>query len=115
VSQPATAYSYRLDRRPDSISRPDGVTLTHQYDPFTGRLEAISSGAGTRSVSYDNRGRVAALTTDQGTSITYDYDGFLVTGTTLESEALTTSALDLTYNSRFEPTTETLSIPGRGL
>lgn len=82
-----TALTYDALGRKTSITDPDTGRTEYTYDdgapgrPAWGRLLTLSrpspnGGAGrvTTSYTYDAHGRVAAETTDDGASVTYEYD-----------------------------------------
>jgi RHS repeat-associated protein len=74
-----TSWAYNLDRQPDLETRPNGVTLDQQYDS-AGRLIRITTpeGAVTRTYSATT-GLLSSVTTPSGVTLTYGYDGNLLT------------------------------------
>jgi RHS repeat-associated protein len=78
----STSYSYNLDHRLTQISRPDGRSVGIGYDTG-GRLETVFLSDGALRLSYDSfTGHLASLSSPDGETIAYAYDGFLPTGAT---------------------------------
>jgi RHS repeat-associated protein len=78
----ATDYAWNLDKNPDTITRPDGAQIVFGYD-FGQRPVSITSPRGTQTIQWEpNRGRIQSVTTPEGVSLSYLYDGPLVTRTT---------------------------------
>ncbi|MBY0279732.1 RHS repeat protein [Candidatus Binatia bacterium] len=88
-----TTSTYNFDRQLDLVSRPDGQSVDYVYDNdipgvATGRLRKVTLPEG--DVTYDyvpatapsGAGRVASITRPDGGTISYGYDGFLLTDTT---------------------------------
>ena len=74
-----TTWTYNLDRAPDFESRPDGVTLDQQYDS-AGRLIRITTPEGAVTRTYSpTTGLLASVTTPSGVTLSYTYDGNLLT------------------------------------
>lgn len=96
---PETAYEYNLDGNPTSIARPDGQTVSLDYD-IAQRLTAVTSPRGTASVTYDPlTGHVGSLTTPEGNGLTYSMDGPLVTSATWTGEV--SGSVEWTYDDDF--------------
>jgi RHS repeat-associated protein len=81
----ATQATYDLDRAVTQISR-GGVTASTTYDA-AGRVQTLTHAAETRTASYDGSGRIAGITATpavpaNAVSLTYGYDGPLLTDTT---------------------------------
>jgi len=82
LPQAATQFTYNLDRQLTSVLRPDGKTIGLTYDA-AGRLSTLALARGTSTYGYDpDTGRLRALTAPDGGTMTYAYDGFLLTGIT---------------------------------
>jgi RHS repeat-associated protein len=78
----STGYSWNLDKKPTTITRPDGATISFGYDPGQ-RPTSITSLRGTQTITWEpNKARVQRLTTPEGVLLDYLYDGPLVTRTT---------------------------------
>ncbi|MCM2269212.1 MAG: DNRLRE domain-containing protein, partial [Thermoanaerobaculia bacterium] len=85
----ATDYSWNLDRNPDTITRPDGAQISFAYDAGQ-RPVSITSPRGTQTITWEpNRGRIQRVTTPEGVSLSYLYDGPLVTRTTWSGGGIT--------------------------
>jgi RHS repeat-associated protein len=76
-----TTYQYNLDRQPTLLNRPDGQTISFNYDTG-GRLSTIATPSGQYTYSYDTKGRVAGLSAPGGQTLGYSYDGSLPLSTT---------------------------------
>ncbi len=74
-----TGYAYDLDRQLSGISRPDATAVGFVYDPAR-RPTAVTLGRGSLLYGYDPAGRLATATAPDGGTVTYSYDGTLVTG-----------------------------------
>ena len=86
----ATTYEYNLDKQPTVVHRPDGSTINFTYDS-AGRLSTVTYPAGpstsdgniTVTRSYNpTTGKLAGLSTSDGQTVSYGYDGRLLTSTT---------------------------------
>jgi YD repeat-containing protein len=74
---PSTTYSYDLDRFLTSITRPDGVVVTHVPDAFE-RLSQITYPQGSIGYAYDpSTGLLHSTTAPSGEATTFAYDGLL--------------------------------------
>jgi len=76
-----TSYSYDLDGALTQVLLPDASTIVPGYEATTGRLSTLTTAHDALGVGYDGQGRVATVSTPS-TSMTYTYDGFLLTGET---------------------------------
>jgi YD repeat-containing protein len=75
-----TQYGYNADRRFTLSTRPDGQTTSIGYDA-AGRMNAVAIGRGQFGYTYDpTTGKFAALSAPGGITLTYAYDGGLLTG-----------------------------------
>ena len=108
-SSPATLYSYDVDRKLTTVTRPDGVTLTYGYDPTTGRRTSIAYPQGTLSFAYDaSTGNLQSTTSPSGEVTTFAYDGALQTGTTW-SNGPVAGTLSLGFDNNFRMTSQTVN------
>ncbi len=72
-----THYFYNLERQLDSIVRPDSVTVRFASDSG-GRPSSVGFDRGTLRFSYSpTSGKLIALTSPNGDSVKYSYDGSL--------------------------------------
>ncbi|MGH8489795.1 MAG: RHS repeat protein, partial [Gammaproteobacteria bacterium] len=62
----------------DLITRPDGQVLDFVYDS-AGRLQTLTAPHGDTAYAYDSAGRIQSLTAPGGITLSYSYDGALVT------------------------------------
>jgi RHS repeat-associated protein len=76
-----TTYQYNLDKQPTLVTRPDGQTISFNYDTG-GRLGSIATPSGQYTYSYDTKGRVAGISAPGGQTLGYTYDGSLPLSTT---------------------------------
>jgi RHS repeat-associated protein len=82
IGNVATDYEWNLDKNPDTITRPDGAQIVFGYDQGQ-RPVSITSPRGTQTFQWEpNKGRIQSVTTPEGVSLSYLYDGPLVTRTT---------------------------------
>ncbi|MBI3071808.1 MAG: hypothetical protein HYY84_06720 [Deltaproteobacteria bacterium] len=90
VTPSATTYSYNLDRQLTHVTRPDGQVIDVGYDTG-GRLASVAQARGTIAFTYDTAGRPATATaTAPATapeSVSFAYDGFLLTSATATGSA----------------------------
>ncbi len=123
ISVDTTQYTYNLDKQLTLITRPDGQTVSLDYDTG-GRLQSViavsqspeqSEGAATQSqisYAYDTAGRLASLSTQNSqlptpNSLTYTYDGSLLKGTSWIGTIA--GSVGFTYNNDFRITSETVN------
>jgi RHS repeat-associated protein len=79
VGPTPTQYAYNLDRQLVQVTRPDGITLDLGYDG-AGRLSTLTFPQGQLGFGYHpSTGNLATLTAPDGGTLTYDYDGSLLT------------------------------------
>ncbi|WP_227546118.1 NHL domain-containing protein [Marinobacter fonticola] len=72
-----TAYSYNLDKQLTRIERPDGKMVRFDYDAG-GRLSSLEIPRGVYSFDYQpTTGQLQTLTSPNGDTLSYTYDGFL--------------------------------------
>lgn len=116
---------YDVDRRPTSITQPDGLQRTFTYHPTNGQLTSMSiPGAGTTTFGYDVRDRLTSSTRSGSGTVTFAYSGQLLTlqtvagphsvsdgATTIWSGSLPGAVL-LGYNSAFN--VNSVSVLGAG-
>lgn len=88
IGPTATQYAYNADKQITSITRPDALVTTFNYDSG-GRLSSLVSPApssgGTESIAYgydSQTGKLTSMTTSAGVTTSYTYDGPLVTSET---------------------------------
>jgi RHS repeat-associated protein len=100
---PETRYAYNLDRQVSRVTRPDGQTIDLDYTGAScncGRLISVTQPRGTTSYTYHpSRGTLAAATSPEGTTLTYAYDGALLTSETCSG--LIAGSVSRTYDNTF--------------
>ena len=76
----STVYHYNLDQQLIRISRPDGQTLSLNYDLFSNSLIKQTSPLGDTMYGYDAlTGKLSTIDTASGESLAYSYnDAFLI-------------------------------------
>ena len=78
----ATQDSYNLDRQLTQVMRPDGTTIDLGYD-FAGRLQTLTTAAGTTTYTYDpTSGLLSGIAAPGGEGLAYGYDGSLLNAVT---------------------------------
>ncbi len=98
-AQPSqTQYQYDADHHLTAVQYPDGGTTAFQYDA-AGRLAARTTPRGTVSYSYDASGQVSTIGAPGGVTMSYLYDGALLTSTALAGPVSGTIAS--TYDNNF--------------
>jgi RHS repeat-associated protein len=108
-----TLYSYNLDKQLTLITRPDGQTVSLNYDTG-GRLSTMTSSsvipaqAGIQiGYTYSSgTGNLSSITTPSG-GLTYTYDGSLLKGTSWSGTI--TGSVSFSYNNDFRITSETVN------
>jgi RHS repeat-associated protein len=112
-----TIYEYNLDRQLEKVTRPDGRTVNLVYDPVTGQKKKIAildgmteAGAVTFSyypASHTAAGNLASIVAVDGGIVQFNYDGFLLTGTTWAGAV--SGSVGYTYDNNFQVTSETVN------
>jgi RHS repeat-associated protein len=78
-----TTYTYNQDRQLTQVLRPDGQSVTLDYEPTGGRLTTLTNSRGPTSFTYHlTSGQVTGIAAPGGVTLGYTYDGSLLTGTT---------------------------------
>jgi RHS repeat-associated protein len=77
-----TTASYNLDRQATSLLRPDGSTITTDFDP-AGRTKTITFPQAQYGISYNaTTGKVSSITTNNGANVALSFDGALLSSST---------------------------------
>ncbi|MBK9132345.1 MAG: hypothetical protein IPM20_12010 [Gammaproteobacteria bacterium] len=93
-----TRYRYNLDKQLTRIERPDGQSVTFDYD-FGGRLSVLGSPQGQYLYAYASEtGRLSQLTT-QESRLDYTWDGFLPMSETMSGDV--SGAVSYVYDTNF--------------
>jgi len=79
VSSPASTYKYDKDRQLRRLIRPDGGVVSLHYDG-AGRLDSVITARGVSLLTYSgSTGLLATVGSPDTVTVTYGYDGPLVT------------------------------------
>jgi YD repeat-containing protein len=105
TSDPATTYTYSLDRELTSIVRPGGDRADYTYDP-AGKLTTITTPTATYSYTYGVNGCSSCgggtkpeSVARNGETLTYTYDGSLLLSTT--SRGAVSGSVEWSYDNEF--------------
>jgi uncharacterized protein RhaS with RHS repeats len=83
IGDVATSYTYNADRQLTQVTRPDGQSLTLNYELTGGRLSSLTAPTGQTTFTYHpTTGQVASIASPGGVGLSYTYDGSMLTGTT---------------------------------
>ena len=74
----ATTYTYNRDHQMTLMTRPDSQTIALAYDT-AGRIQSLTAQGLSTTYGYDSFGRLGAMATSSGSSLTFAYDGPLLT------------------------------------
>jgi RHS repeat-associated protein len=100
IAQTYTQYLYNKDKQPTRIQRPDGQTIDFIYQPQSGKLDALHTPDGDIHYQYlPASGQLDSITSPDGGSLSYRYDGGLVTGQSWDGSI--NGQVDFGYNSDF--------------
>ncbi len=109
---PSTTYSYDVDRFLKTITRPDGVVVTHVPDSFE-RLSQIVYPQGTLGYGYSpTTGLLQSTTTPAGETTSFGFDGFLPK--TITWSGPVAGSITFGYNTDFRVNSQSLN-GGTGL
>lgn len=98
----ATTFSYNLDRQLTGMARPEERPVEIGHDT-AGRLSRIGLERGDLTVSYQpGTGHLASVTSPDGVTVGYTYDGHLPTRTTWSGPVAGT--FEMTYDRNFQVT-----------
>jgi len=70
-----TSLAYNTNHQLTTITRPDSSTVVNTYNGTTHRLTSVTSPAGTSSTTYNTRGLPETVTSIEGITRTFTYDG----------------------------------------
>jgi YD repeat-containing protein len=101
-----TPYSYNGERQPTLILRPDGQTVSFNYDAAV-RLGDLALPQGQVSYSYNpSTGNLASITAIDGGSVSFSYDGPLPIATTWAGSVA--GSVSRTYDNNFRTTSRSV-------
>jgi len=104
----ATTYTYNADRQLTQVLRPDGQPLTLDYEPAGGRLSTLTAPTGQTTFTYHpTSGQVSSIASPGGTTLSYNYDGSLLTGTTWTGPVA--GSVTRTYDTDFRVVSESVN------
>ncbi|MFO0613184.1 MAG: RHS repeat-associated core domain-containing protein [Polyangiaceae bacterium] len=98
-----TAYGYNLDQQLTDEDQPGPRNVHVTYDN-TGRSTEVTFPTGSVTTAYDTAGRVANLSGPTGETLTFQYDGELVTGSQLVGSV--SGTVGYAYDNDFRVTSE---------
>jgi RHS repeat-associated protein len=101
-----TTYTYNLDKQLTLITRPDGQTVSLDYDTG-GRLSSLSTLTSTLTYTYNSTTGNLSTISNVGQSLSFAYDGSLLKGTTWTGTV--SGSVGFTYNNDFRITSETIN------
>ncbi len=102
----STTYAYDPDRKPTTVTRPDGATITYGYDSY-GHLATTTYPQGTLKMSYDpGSDLLTSATSATGETTSFGYDGSLLKTTTWKGPVAGT--LSLSFDNNFRMTSQTV-------
>jgi RHS repeat-associated protein len=102
----STQYIYNLDQQLTQIIQPGNVTITIGYDS-AGRPSILTHPLGNMTTAYALvTGKLSQIGSSDGVTITYGYDGPLLTNTT--SSGVISGTVHHTYNNDFNISSETV-------
>ena len=105
IGNVATTHTYNPDRQLTQVTRPDGQTLTLDYEPTGGRLSTLTAPTGQTTFTYHpTTGNLASMTSPGGVGLSYTYDGSLLTGTTWTGPVA--GSVTRTYDTDFRTASE---------
>lgn len=106
-----TQYAYNLDKQLINITKPNGEQVNFVYDEIKRRLNSISTPQGSITMSYHpTSGKLKSITRPEGNSISYSYDGALLTQTTWNGSVAGT--LYYSYDKNFRVVSQWLGNQG---
>jgi RHS repeat-associated protein len=98
-----TTYSYNNDHQLKIITRADSQMIALDYDT-AGRIAKVITSSPTLDYGYDAAGRLASVTNSNGPSLSYAYDGSLLTRQTWTGEV--SGSVGFTYDNDLRVTSE---------
>lgn len=109
VSTVNTTYTYNLDKQLTQITRPDGTSVTNNYNATTGLLSSKALGRGSFAYSYNtNTSQLSSVTGPDGYSNSMTYQGTLLTAENQGTSSLTWGFVNYTYDTDFRLSSRSL-------
>ena len=103
-----TAYAYNNDRQLTTVTRPDGLQISNDFDA-AGRLSTITIPTDSISRTFDANGRLSVISR-AGATLAYGYDGSLLTSRTWSGPV--SGTVGYTYNGDLQITS--VAVNGMG-
>jgi RHS repeat-associated protein len=100
-----TQYLYNADRQLRQVIRPDGSSITFEYDG-NGRPESVSSTDGSMSIEWDQAGRLKSIGSPSA-DVTFTYDGNILTA--LNYGGAAPGSVTYGYDTGLRPVIETVA------
>jgi YD repeat-containing protein len=108
IGNVATTYTYNADRQLTQVTRPDGQTITLNYELTGARLSSLTDPRGQTTFAYNpTTGQVASIASPGGVGISFTYDGSLLLGTTWSGPVA--ASVTRTYDTDFQVATESVN------
>jgi RHS repeat-associated protein len=108
IGNVATTYTYNADRRLTQVIRPDGQSVTLDYEPTGGRLTTLMTSRGPTSFTYHpTTGQLSGISAPGGVTLGYTYDGRLFTGSTWTGPMA--RSVSRTFDTDFRVATESVN------
>jgi RHS repeat-associated protein len=111
-----TIFTYNADRQPALITRPDGQTITYNYEKNTsvqpaqgtGRLSSVVAPTATIGYQYDpTTGNLYSASVSGGEALTYGYNGPLPTSSTWKGSIA--GSVSRTFDNNFRVQTQSIN------
>ncbi len=108
IGNVATTYTYNADRQLTLVTRPDGQSLTLDYEPTGGRLSSLTAPTGQTTFTYHSTtGQLSTIAAPGGVTFGYTYEGSLLTGTTWTGPVA--GSVTRTFDTDFRVTSESVN------
>jgi RHS repeat-associated protein len=102
-----TEREYDDDNQLTQLRLPSGQLLRYRYEEATGRLRQVEAADRTITYAYEaSTGMLASVSSDDGTGLSYEYDGDLLVSESLS--ATESGQVSWEYDSDFAVATETV-------
>ncbi len=75
VADPATSYTYNLDRQLSEVARPGGGRVQLKYNSQHGWLDSLSIARGRKTYTYGSTGQLSAAVSPDSVTSSYVWDG----------------------------------------
>ena len=106
-----STFSYNHDGQLKTILRPDGVSVTLNYESSTGRLQSVVIPRGTVTYKYKSLGQLDSLISPDNLHTGYTYDGPLPLSESWRGPIA--GRIDISYDAEFRPITQKVDSTSR--